>query len=343
MRFVDISLVTILVISLGACSSGSTGEQLSDTTNSDTKEEEQDSKEPTGPFPECDFPTPCEVFKTGFEARGGGGVSGMGSAADCIFEFLAQEQHSAAHLTFYLDNQDSYTSWHLYTGYAERKVVLVNKGYSQPRHFEQPPELCTLPEPAFHNTCLNRQQEPSFDCQNPLKWLKDCQPFTSGLCPPKAKNPPVELPKCDEPIEGLSRSEAKEKYWSCSLDSPCNPAVLRAMDEGGELKWDDPEAAACVINAFKAGEPASLKLEKNVGGGQYSNKTHLTILGPGKAVALYFNTQDDAYDVGILRRQIIKDAAYFDECAAATSDEAMYVCLADWSDGCHDEADVCPQ
>jgi hypothetical protein len=139
--------------------------------------------------------------------------------------------------------------------------------------------------------------------------------------------------------------------WNCALSKPCGTAHLIVGGGFGDTtgggpsedKWNNPEAAQCVIEAFKAGKPAKLWLKKGDEIGQFVQGHIIDILDSIRGVEVNYVFTDSPDGAGIKRRQILKSPEYFDGCAAKQSDAEMYTCLTQWSKGCLDDPDICPE
>jgi hypothetical protein len=116
-------------------------------------------------------------------ASSGGGEIGLGEEANCMFDFLSLIAPGPAKLTHFVDEGDSNSGTHLYTGYPNRGAVRITYGYQNgpDGSYENAPEYCELVESSWFTECLLTQH---YTCAYTSNWVKNCQPFTSGGCPP---------------------------------------------------------------------------------------------------------------------------------------------------------------
>jgi hypothetical protein len=165
------------------------------------------------------------------------------------------------------------------------------------------------------------------------------------------ETPPAKLLACEDTSQD---GDAGPDYrdWDCSaVLSACQEAVffgkeafVGSADPNMKPYFDDLEVADCVIAALRDQAPARVdfRSENSPITGQVTTTNTIFLLGPGKAVANDYDVADISIHAVSKNRARVKPASYFEGCLALTDDEAKYNCMADWSDGCLEEALSCP-
>ncbi len=141
--------------------------------------------------------------------------------------------------------------------------------------------------------------------------------------------------------------DAESSRWnSCTMTQPCPVVVYEAYkaDDGETPTFVDSAAVTCVIGALTGDSPAEVHItSENYYLAGYAD-TDLTIrVLPGRVGwTRLFDSYDLSSSITLTLSDALKSKSYFEGCADLATDEAIYQCLTDWSDGCLNQAPVCP-
>lgn len=151
-----------------------------------------------------------------------------------------------------------------------------------------------------------------------------------------------ELPPCETEIDELSQPDV-DVLFDCALPSPCADVSLNTS--GSETGGGDPDtftdeaAVACVVSAFKAGEPAQVVLDHATYISDWTETVF--ILDATHAVAHGSWWYDSPGGTWRKERQLLQSPEYFDGCLAEADASVVFECLKGWSAGCGDVAMSC--
>ena len=150
----------------------------------------------------------------------------------------------------------------------------------------------------------------------------------SPLCPVAAA---CSLPACDPSVQTCGP-------WECAAPTPCPEVVFIGRGSGTAKPYqlDNPEAAACVLEALRLGTEG--RYAWSVTGadvpGQFVNAQSVTVRPDRLGLGTKFLAQDLVSAMFRWGPEPLRDAAHWEACLASASAATLWDCLDAWSEGC---------